>query len=83
MPVAMARTESVRSHSETLGENGCKVLANWDVGTVMVTDEDGVVVYRALQKGRRGPWIVRCTDGARIKWKSTEEAETPPGAPRP
>ena len=65
--VCLAATETVRAQLDALKANECEVELDLDIGTATARDGD-IVVYRAIQKGRGGPWIVRCTESDRIRW---------------
>jgi hypothetical protein len=67
MPVCMADTKTVEQFIKQLKANGCKVTHRKNEGTVKATDGT-TEVYRALQKGKNGPWIVRTQNSERIKW---------------
>lgn len=69
--VCMANTKTVKQFLAGLEVNGCEVTLDMKAGTATATD-DGVTVYKALQKGRGGPWMVRCIDSGRIKWGRPE-----------
>jgi len=65
--VCLSTTKVVREFLDRLKADGCEVKLDLDAGTATATD-GGVVVYRALQKGKGQPWIVRCTNSRRISW---------------
>jgi hypothetical protein len=65
--VGMALTPTIEATLPILEEAGCHVRYDRDQGTVIARDGD-VVVYRAIQEGPRGPWIVRMSDSDRIHW---------------
>lgn len=69
--VCLSTTKTVRAFLDRLEADGCEVVLDLGAGTAVATD-DGLVVYRALQKGRGQPWIVRCMDSARINWAKPE-----------
>jgi len=66
--VCLAATDTVLAILEALKANGCEVHLDEDAGTATATDGD-TIVYRAIQKGSEGPWIVRTSDSDRITWK--------------
>ncbi len=65
--VCLSTTKVVREFLDRLEADGCEVKLDLEAGTATATD-DGEVVYRALQKGKGQPWIVRCTNSRRISW---------------
>lgn len=69
--VCLSNTKTVKQFLARLEADGCEVLLDMVSGTATAT-VDGVVVYRALQKGRGQAWLVRCTDGGRITWAKPE-----------
>jgi hypothetical protein len=63
----MATTKTVLKFLEDLKNKGCTIAHDPDAGTA--TAHDGTVcVYRALQKGKRQPWIVRTSNGPNVQW---------------
>lgn len=43
-----------------------------DAGTAVAMDGDGNVVFRAIQKGRGGPWITRHVNSPNVTWHHSE-----------
>jgi hypothetical protein len=74
MAVCLALHGTVMLWAQGLREAGCRVEHDADAGTLEAWDDD-TCVYRAIRKGRGGPWIVRTSNGDHIKWKS-EETQT-------
>lgn len=68
MSVCMATTKTVKWAVGELETAGCKVVADWTIGTIKVTDGD-IVVYQAIQKGPGQPWIVRYCNGPTFRWR--------------
>lgn len=67
--VCMADTATVKKFMKKLRENGCVVTEDY-TDTLTVEAKDGpVTVYRAIQKGKNQPWLVRCVDTERFTWK--------------
>ncbi len=66
--VCLATTDTVKAALDGLKANGCEVHLNEDAGTATATDGH-TRVYRALQKGPGGPWIVHTSNSDRITWK--------------
>jgi hypothetical protein len=48
---------------------GFPVEENTDSGTVSVKEGE-TVVFKAIQKSRKGPWIAIFKDGPTVKWKA-------------
>jgi hypothetical protein len=71
MKTCMATTETIDQWVETLRQAGCKVVRDREAGTVIAKDGD-VDVYRAIQKGMGGPWIVMMRDSDHIQWKTSQ-----------
>lgn len=65
--VGMLMTTAVKDYLKKLGDAGMEVKHDKDAGTAEVKDGD-VVVFKALQKGRNGPWIVRYNNSENVKW---------------
>ena len=65
--VCMANTATVTRFMKMLEDEGCECLFDKDAGTAEAKDE-GKIVYKALQKGKGGSWMVRCTDTECIKF---------------
>lgn len=66
--VSMATTTTVKAALKGLKDQGCDVTLNTKAGTAEAKD-GAVVVYKALQKGRGQPWIVRTSNSDRVTWK--------------
>jgi len=66
--VCMSKTSIVLAKVDDLKELGCTATVDREAGTVEVKDGD-VVVYKALQKGKGQPWIVRCVNSERVWWQ--------------
>lgn len=67
MKVALAKTSVVKDFMGRLKAAGATVEYDPGAGTV-VAHEGAVCVYRAIQKGSKGPWIVRVQNGDTIRW---------------
>jgi hypothetical protein len=63
----MADTKTVRKAVDGLLVNGCVMTGSIKDGHLTVKD-NGKIVYRALQKGPSGPWIVSYYNSDRIHW---------------
>ena len=61
-------TATVDEFIAALKFNGCEIRRDKDARTVEAFD-DGVTVFRAIQKGNRQTWIVSFYETDRIKWK--------------
>lgn len=70
MGLCMAHTKTVQDTVEKLRTAPIPLLlfVDWEVGTVTVKDGD-TIVYRALQKGADGPWIVRFSRSENVQWE--------------
>ncbi len=60
-------TTTVKKFMKMLEEAGCECRLDMEAGTALAID-DGHVIYKALQKGRNGPWIAQTMDTDRIKF---------------
>jgi hypothetical protein len=65
--VGMLQTAQVNDFLTRLQEAGLAVRRDPAAGIAEVRDGE-VTTFWALQKGKGGPWIVRCTDSARVVW---------------
>ena len=65
--VCMANKATVREFVMSLVGLGCILDGSLSAGFVVLKD-DGVVVYRALEKGPGQPWIVSGFSSDRISW---------------
>jgi hypothetical protein len=67
MPAVLNTTKQVNDVLKTLKAQGCTVLRG--SGTITVKDTKNQDCYRALQKGKGGPWIVRLINTEQVQWK--------------
>jgi protein involved in ribonucleotide reduction len=63
----LANTNTVKSYVKRLRDAGMTVNENKEAGTVEVKDGN-IVVYKAIQKGRGGSWIVSTSSSPNVKW---------------
>lgn len=69
MKVALCDKTVVMDYANRLRAAGATVKHDQGAGTV-IAHEGAVCVYRAVEKGLGGPWVVMARNGQRIKWGS-------------
>jgi len=67
--VGMLRTKQVKEYLDNLKTAGMDVKHDAKAGTAEVKDGE-VVVFKAIQKGKGGPWIVKYANSDNVKWGS-------------
>ena len=65
--VGMLLTPAVKEYIARLKAAGMTTTFDKDAGTAEGKDGD-TVVFKAIQKGKGAPWIVRYTNSGQVKW---------------
>ncbi len=65
--VSLADTKKVMGYLNRLEECGITVTKDMEAGTFEAKDGE-VVVCKGIQKGKNGPWIVKCSNSENVKW---------------
>lgn len=68
MHTAMGTTEQVKLYLRNLAEIGCEVIEDFKAGVVSAAS-DSEDCFKAIQKGRNGPWIIIFRDGGIVSWE--------------
>jgi len=68
----MGTTAQVKRWLKNLKEVDCEIVADFKAGTVEAISESETC-FKAIQKGRNGPWIIIFRNGGQVSWARPHE----------